>query len=449
MKLSVKLLGTLFAGTAVIALVTGLLAYRFATPAGIPNITFPLVSLVTLALLATSGLATWLIFRWILRPIGGLTKTVQAIRQGNLSQRAVAGTKDEIGDLAWAFNRMMENLSSEKRYRAITESTADAIISIDSRGRIIFWNKGAEQLFGYAQGDILGKTLPMIMPERFRDAHRKGLARYLATRKAHVIGKTVELTGLKKTGEEFPVDLTLSVWEQEAQPYFTAVIRDLSDRKAAEKEREDLKARLAQAQKMESIGRLTGGVAHDFNNLLGIITGNCELALLDLKPDDPVREYLRDVKEAGDRAAVLTGQLLAFSRRQVLQPRVLNLNEVLEGMDRMLRRIIGEDIQVCTIPAGDLGCVKADPHQLEQVIFNLVSNARDAMPDGGKVTLETRNVTLDAHYAEQHHEVRPGPYVLLACSDTGVGMDAQTLAQIFEPFFTTKERGKGTGLGLS
>ncbi|MBI2340607.1 MAG: response regulator [Deltaproteobacteria bacterium] len=208
-------------------------------------------------------------------------------------------------------------------------------------------------------------------------------------------------------------------------------------------------AQLVQAQKMESIGRLTGGVAHDFNNLLGIITGYCELSLADLKKDDPLRENLKEIQEAGKRATTLTSQLLAFSRKQVLQPAVFSLNNILGEANRLLQRIMGEDIQILTVPAPDLWLVRADPHQMEQIIFNFASNARDAMPYGGKLTLETQNVALDEQYAAHHPEVKAGSYVMMAVSDNGLGMDAKTLSQIFEPFFTTKEKGKGTGLGLS
>jgi PAS domain S-box-containing protein len=213
-----------------------------------------------------------------------------------------------------------------------------------------------------------------------------------------------------------------------------------------EREREE---QLRQSQKMEAVGRLAGGIAHDFNNLLTAINGYSELTMIQLKAEDPLLHNLEEIKKAGDRAASLTRQLLAFSRKQVLQPKVLDLNSLVAEIEKMLGRLIGEDIDLQTVLHNDLGSIKADPGQIEQVIMNLVVNARDAMPQGGKLTIETQNVYLDEEFAEQHIATNPGPYVMLAVSDTGTGMDEQTQARIFEPFFTTKEMGKGTGLGLS
>jgi PAS domain S-box-containing protein len=212
-------------------------------------------------------------------------------------------------------------------------------------------------------------------------------------------------------------------------------------------ERKHLEDQFRQAQKMEAVGRLAGGVAHDFNNLLTIINGYGELVLKGLLPDEPARALIREMVAAGDRAAALTRQLLAFSRKAILEPKVLDLKAVVADVDRMLRRILGEDIQLAVVMAPELGAVKADAGQIEQVILNLVINARDAMPQGGKLTIELHNADLDEAYALGHPEARVGPHVLLAVSDTGCGMDQTTLARLFEPFFTTKgERGNGLGL---
>jgi two-component system cell cycle sensor histidine kinase/response regulator CckA len=228
----------------------------------------------------------------------------------------------------------------------------------------------------------------------------------------------------------------------EQAPHLYGVMLDITDMKQLEEQ-------LLQSQKMEAVGRLAGGVAHDFNNILTAIQGYSEQARKRLDGDETAAEYIQEVEKAAGRAASLTRQLLAFSRKQALQPKVVDLNTIVAQMDKMLRRLIGEDIELVTRPGQDLGHVRVDPGQIEQVLMNLAVNARDAMPDGGQLTIETANVALDARYAQQHSDVAPGPYVLLTVTDTGVGMTAEVKARVFEPFFTTKGIGQGTGLGLA
>ena len=245
-----------------------------------------------------------------------------------------------------------------------------------------------------------------------------------------------------KAGNFIDVEMAVHEISYGGRTAYLAVLMDITGRRRLEEQ-------LRQSQKMEAVGMLAGGVAHDFNNLLTIITGYSQLILNSLGASDPNRHSAEQIMKAGERAAALTRQLLAFSRRQVLQPQVLELNKLVTGMSAMLRRLIGEDIDLRLILPAAVGRVNADPGQMEQVLMNLVVNARDAMPAGGTLTIETANVQLDRNSAGRHVAVRPGPYVLLAVSDSGVGMDEATQAHLFEPFFTTKSQGKGTGLGLS
>jgi signal transduction histidine kinase/CheY-like chemotaxis protein len=224
---------------------------------------------------------------------------------------------------------------------------------------------------------------------------------------------------------------------------------DITERKCAEDERSKLREQLQQAQKLESVGRLAGGVAHDFNNLLTVINGYGDMLLKDLAPDDPMYESVSEMREAGQRAAVLVRQLLLVSRKQVTQASAVNLNDIITEVGKMLARVIGEDIRLESVLSPSLGCVLADPGQLHQVLMNLAVNARDAMPGGGTLLIETANIDLEESYAEQHAEVKPGPYVQLKVSDTGIGMTKDVMAHLFEPFFTTKKPGEGTGLGLA
>ena len=339
---------------------------------------------------------------------------------------------------------------SEARHRAVLETAMDAFVGMDHKGRVIEFNPAAERMFGHARADVIGRELAeVIIPPSFQDAHRRGLARYLATGEHTLLGGRIEVTARQADGTEFPVELTVTVVRIDGPPTFSAYIRDLTEQKRAAVARSSLEMQLQQAQKMEAVGRLAGGVAHDFNNLLTVISGRAHMLMSRLKPGEPMHRDVDLIQKTSQRAVALTSQLLAFSRKQVVQPRVLELGPLVADLVPMLQRMIGENMVLTVEPVEGTGRVKADPSQMQQVLMNLAVNARDAMPDGGRIRVSIRDVEVDEAAALHRTNLPPGPYVALAVSDTGRGMSAETAAHIFEPFFTTKEQGKGTGLGLS
>ena len=336
--------------------------------------------------------------------------------------------------------------ASETRYRRLFESAKDGILILDAdTGKVVDANPFLISLLGYSHAEFLGKNVWDLSPSKdiaisrevFRELQEKEYVRY------------DDLPLEASDGRLVSVEFVSNVYLVGQTKVIQCNIRDITERKRTDEKHKKLERQLQVSQKMEAIGILAGGVAHDFNNLLSVILSYTEFAMQPLWEGDPRKDDLLEVKKAGERAAVLTRQLLAFGRRQLLQPVPLNLNHVAEGVEKMLRRILGEDIDFVQVLAPDLGVVRADPGQMEQVLMNLVVNARDAMSAGGKLTIETSNVELDEEYAAHHLSVKPGPYVRLAVTDTGCGMDEQTKTQLFEPFFTTKEKGKGSGLGLS
>jgi PAS domain S-box-containing protein len=357
-------------------------------------------------------------------------------------RRIVEGTSEGV----WMYDADGDS-EARARLAAIVESSEDAIIGAGLDGLITSWNLGAETLYQYRADEMTGESILRLIPPPLFEEERLILER---AARGESVGQ-YETLRLRKDGSTIHVAVTLSPVRDADRAVIgvSKIVRNLTSRRAAEDAHRSTEEQLRQAQKMEAIGRLAGGVAHDFNNLLLVILSFSELAVMDLRKGDPMRADLEEVQKAARRAAELTQQLLAFSRQQVLQPRVIDLNHSMAGMERMLARLLGEDVELSLSPASDLGLVLADPGQIEQVIMNLAVNARDAMPGGGKLTLETRNVELDADYASTHVGAVAGSYVLLAMTDTGTGMDPATIARIFEPFFTTKDERKGTGLGLS
>jgi PAS domain S-box-containing protein len=326
---------------------------------------------------------------------------------------------------------------SEEKYSKLFQFSHDAIFLHDLEGRILDANQSALDRMGYGRAELLSRRITDLHHPNALEEHRKAFE--AVTRDGFV---NFEADFLTKGGKVFPAEVASSLVEISGQHVVQDIVRDISERKRIE---EQFRA----AQRMESVGRLAGGIAHDFNNLLGAITGYSDLALREVGEDGSLRKDLEEISKAAKRAADLTRQLLAFSRKQVLEPKVLDLNALIRNLEEMLRRLIGEDIELITSLDESLGSIKADPSQIEQVVMNLAVNGRDAMPDGGKLIVETSNTQLDQEYADQHLTAEAGDYVMLAVTDTGMGMDEATRSKIFEPFFTTKPVGKGTGLGLS
>ena len=358
-----------------------------------------------------------------------------------------AGTiRDEQGDVRGIVTVIEDVTARKRREEELTrlslavDQAAGPIVITDPQGIIVYVNRAFEQVTGYSRAEAVGQNPRMLKSGKHDEDFYKSLWAKLERGETW----TGVFVNRRKDG---------SLYDEESSIFpvhdaggrvinYVAIKRDATHEHL-------LEAQLRQAQKIEAVGQLAGGIAHDFNNLLTIVSGYCQLLAERMEVESPLQGYVEEIKKAGDRAVSLTRQLLAFSRRQVLQPQPLDLNAVVSNMEKMLRRLIGEDIELKIMLLPDLSRVKADPGQIEQVILNLAINSRDAMPEGGELTVETANLELDASYTQRHAEIIPSRYVMLAVSDTGLGMDAATQARIFEPFFTTKEKGKGTGLGLA
>jgi PAS domain S-box-containing protein len=329
----------------------------------------------------------------------------------------------------------------EARLSSVISTAPDAIITIDERGIVQSFSNTAETLFGYAAGEVIGHNVKVLMPQPHRGKHDGYLARYRRTGEKRIIGIGRQVEAQRKDGTIFPMELSVGEFLLGTTRIYTGFIRDVTARAKMEQE-------LLPAQKMEAIGQLTGGLAHDFNNLLTVITGNLEM-LADRLTNADHLSLLTEAQEAAELGGKLAGRLLAFGRRQPLNPKPINLSELAAGMADLLNRSLGELVRLETRLAPDLRMTMADPGQVENALLNLAINARDAMPDGGRLLIETSEVEIDEDALAVHVEVVPGPYAMLAVTDTGTGMTAEARQRAFEPFFTTKGPGGGSGLGLS
>ena len=368
------------------------------------------------------------------------------LMKGNLT-RLVPAVARELHEAAERRERRRAEAArraAEIRFAAVLDASAEAIIAVDEDQRIVLFNTSAERIFGYTAVEALGQPLDILLPSQLIEAHQQDIDVFPATSEQArgMSERHGELVGRRKDGTAFPIEGSIAKLFQEGQTIFTVFLQDVSVRK-------QLEAQLLQAQKMEAVGQLAGGIAHDFNNLLTAIAGYTDFARAALPADHAVHSDLEEVQKAAQRATTLTRQLLAFARKQVIEPQVITLNDLIADVDKLLRRLIGADIELVTLPAPDLGNVKVDIGQIEQVIVNLAVNARDAMPQGGILTIETANVVLEGNDAQSLVSVIAGDYVLLTIRDTGMGIAEEVKQHIFEPFFTTKEPGKGSGLGLA
>jgi two-component system cell cycle sensor histidine kinase/response regulator CckA len=356
--------------------------------------------------------------------------TIAPVRDASGTITHFVGTQEDVTARKLAQEALAE---SEQRFRRLIEATFDGI-DVTQDGIVLEANQGLADIFGYTVDEVVGRPVEDFVAPESREEVRR--------RVREGTPGTYELVGLRKDGSRIHLEAAGKSHTIRGRPGRVTAVRDVTEKRRLEEQ-------FRQAQKMEAVGRLAGGVAHDFNNLLTVITSYSEMVLDDLAPADPRREDLQQVQKAAVAATALTRQLLAFSRQQIIEPRLVSLEEAVSGTARILGRLIGEDIDLVTALAPEPSTVRIDPGQLEQVIMNLAVNARDAMPNGGRLTIGTAVVEEDEESGVSHWPVLVGRFALLSVSDTGVGMDRDTQAKIFEPFFTTKELGKGTGLGLA
>ena len=428
------------------------------------------VLMLTVSLAAGILLLIWFNGR-VIKPIRQLTVAAESISKGewNATLPKIKG-RNEVATLASIFHTMSRNLAgmynelkknlddiaeskeqlrlSREQFKGLVETSSDLIWEVNDVGRYTYISPQVSQLLGYNPADLLGTSPDSLQSPKDRGHESREINRFLSGQAAFA---GIERHLLKKSGEKI-------ILESSGVPFFSSkgeklgfrgIDRDITERKKAAVKQQHLQDQLVQTQKMEAIGRLAGGVAHDFNNMLSVIIGNAEMGLEQISSSDPHYHEFYEIKNAGERSSRLTRHLLAFARKQTVELKIIDLNEVITEMTSMLKRLIGENIDFVWAPGNDLWQVKLDKSQVDQILANLCVNGRDAIAGVGKITIETSNETLDEAYCINNTDFNPGDYVCLAVSDDGCGMDAKTVTQIFEPFFTTKAEGKGTGLGLS
>ena len=428
---------------------------------------------VCLVVAVADGGAVVVVRRWLIRPFSTLRRAADSVAAGHYETRVPAVGPAELADLGRAAELMRTRLVAavakaelaEQKFRGLFDSSPNATLTVAADGSIIMVNALAERMFGYGAGELAGQPVEMLVPVGVHGGSTADRDDYSAGSPPPTAGEGPQLSAVCKDGREFPVEISLSSLPTEDGPVVSAAILDITDRLAAQAERDRLRAeaereryerRLQQSQRLESLGQLVGGVAHDFNNMMNVIGGYADfiaeevtgLAVEDKRLDGVLAD-VEQVRGAADRAAQLTRQLLIFARRDVVHLDVLSLNMVVSGVEQLLRRTLGEHLGLVIAPASGLWLIKADPGQLEQVLVNLAVNARDAMPAGGRLTIDTANVDADEAYTATRPGMTPGRYVRLRVSDTGTGMDREVLAKVFEPFYSTKPKGAGTGLGLA
>ncbi len=406
------------------------------------------------------------------RSIRELDKAVAAVADGRFGTRIPAVGPAELSDLSRGIELMRTRLlaalhereQAQESLRSMFELAPDAMLAVAGDGTVMMANAQAVQLYGYTVGELIGRPVTTLLPEEWRSSLATQTG-HLGDRRSRPADREIKSAGLRRDGTTFPAEVRLSWLPTGQGTLVVAAVRDVSERLAMEAEAERLRVaaeqerlqqRLQQSRRLESLGQLVGGVAHDFNNLLNVIAGYTDFTAEQLsalaQEDDRIQPVLADVEQvaaAAQQAIRVTRQLLTFSRSEAARREVLDMNEVVESAGELLRRSLGEQINLVISAEPDLWRVEADRGQLEQVLVNVALNARDAMPGGGRLTIETGNTEVDAAYAAQRPGLEPGRYSRLAVSDTGTGMDTATLERVYEPFFSTKERGRGTGLGLA